>query len=65
MGKTTTVVIEPNAINVSAQIIRAHLSAAVAEVKRQCNQSAIEEIDLVIQEVGNFQQLIADNPAKG
>ena len=65
MGKTTTVVIEPNQLNISAQLIRAHLNIALAEAKRNSNLAALEEIDMILAEVGNLQSLVVDNPAKG
>ena len=65
MGKTTTVVIEPNRLNISAQLIRAHLNIALAEARRNSNMVALEEIDMILAEVGNLQSLVVDNPAKG
>ena len=65
MGKTTTVVIEPNQLNISAQLIRAHLNIALAEAKRNSNLVALEAIDMIIAEVSNLQSLVVDNPAKG
>lgn len=65
MGKTTTVVIEPNQLNISAQLIRAHLNIALAEARRNSNMAALEEIDMILAEVGNLQSLVVDNPAKG
>lgn len=65
MGKTTTVVIEPNELNISAQLIRAHLNIALAEAKRNSNLVALEAIDMILAEVSNLQSLVADNPAKG
>lgn len=65
MGKTTTVVIEPNQLNISAQLIRAHLNIALAEAKRNSNQVALEAIDMILAEVSNLQSLVVDNPAKG
>ena len=65
MGKTTTVVIEPNQLNISAQLIRAHLNIALSEARRNSNMVALEEIDMILAEVGNLQSLVVDNPAKG
>lgn len=65
MGKTTTVVIEPNQLNISAQLIRAHLNIALAEAKRNSNLVALEAIDMILAEVSNLQSLVVDNPAKG
>lgn len=65
MGKTTTVVIEPNQLNISAQLIRAHLNIALAEAKRNSNQVALEAIGMILAEVSNLQSLVVDNPAKG
>ena len=65
MGKTTTVVIEPNQLNISAQLIRAHLNIALAEAKRNSNLVALEAIDMILAEVSNLQSMIVDNPAKG
>lgn len=65
MGKTTTVVIEPNQLNISAQLIRAHLNIALAEAKRNSNQVALEAIGMIIAEASNLQSLVVDNPAKG
>ena len=65
MGKTTTVVIEPNQMNISAQLIRAHLNIALAEAKRNSNLVALEAIDMILAEVSNLQSLVVDNPAKG
>ena len=65
MGKTTTVVIEPNQLNISAQLIRAHLNIALAEAKRNSNLVALEAIDMILAEVSNLQSMVVDNPAKG
>lgn len=65
MGKTTTVVIEPNQLNISAQLIRAHLNIALAEARRNSNLVALEEIDKIFAEVSNLQSMVVDNPAKG
>ena len=65
MGKTTTVVIKPNQLNISAQLIRAHLNIALAEAKRNSNLVALEAIDKILAEVSNLQSMVVDNPAKG
>lgn len=65
MGKTTTVVIEPNQLNISAQLIRAHLNIALAEARRNSNLVALEEIERIFAEVSNLQSMVVDNPAKG
>lgn len=62
--KPTKVELTQSDVNTSAQIIRAYLSAAIAESRRD-TIIAMSLLQQTKDELVNLASLIADNPAKG